>query len=446
MKLRRITFLHPNMGDYRSSDALAPLSIAILRARTPAEVEVTFYDEKVEPVPEDDAPDLVAITAQTFTARRAYELATRYRSRGIPVVMGGYHPSFLPEEAARFADAVVVGDAEGVWEQVLEDFRKGSLQRLYTGANRRPLYDYVLDRSIFRGKRYVPVELVQYGRGCRFACDFCSIRAFYGDSIRMRDPRAVAEEIAGLRRRRLLFFVDDNLFGPGVHLRALLDAIEPLRVRWSCQISIDAARDERLLDRIAKAGCVFALVGFESLSPENLRQMGKPWNRVAGDYLSVVRKFHERGIALYGTFVFGYDADTAETIQRSVDFAKEARLEIANFNPLTPTPGSPLYDRLLGEGRLLSPKWWLDPAYRYGDPIFVPRSMSPEAFAEKCFEAKRTFYSWGSIADRVLRSDAGLHWFRTGVVGVANLISRREVLRKQHRPFGGGARAPAAAV
>ncbi len=435
-KLRRITFLHPNMGDYRSSDALTPLSIAILAARTPPDVEVTFYDDKVEEIPDDDSPDLVAITVQTFTARRAYQLAQRYRARGIPVVLGGYHPTFLPEEALAFADAVVVGDAEGAWEQLLEDFRQGSLQRVYRGDNDRPLDDYVLDRSVFAGKKYVPVELVQYGRGCRFACDFCSIRAFYQDSIRMRAAQRVAAEMASMRRRRLFFFVDDNLFGPGAHLPALLDAIEPLGLRWSCQISIDAARDERLLDRIARAGCVFALVGFESLSEENLKQMGKPWNRVAGDYLSVVRKFHARGIAVYGTFVFGYDADTAEGIQRSVDFALEARLEIANFNPLTPTPASPLYERLLQEGRLLSPKWWLDPEYRYGDPIFVPKSMSPDVFAERCFEAKRAFYSWGSIADRVLRTDAGLDWFRTGIVGVANLISRREVLRKQHRALG----------
>jgi radical SAM superfamily enzyme YgiQ (UPF0313 family) len=181
---------------------------------------------------------------------------------------------------------------------------------------------------------------------------------------------------------------------------------------------------------------VVALVGFESLSEANLRQMGKPWNRVAGDYRTVVRRFDERGIAVYGTFVFGYDSDTAETIQQCLDFAMEAKLGIANFNPLTPTPGSPLYDQLAREKRLLSPQWWLDEQYRYGDPIFIPKSMSPTEFAEKCFQAKQTFYSWTSIAQRVLYPNAKFDWFRSGMLGLANVVSRKEVLRKQHRALG----------
>jgi len=436
MKLDRITLLRPNMGDYRSSDGLPPLSMGILAARTPKEIDITFYDDKVEVIPDDDKPDLVAITVETFTARRAYALAKSYRSKGVPVVMGGYHPSFLPDEALQHADAIVVGDAEGSWEQLLQDFRNDHMQRIYTGGSNRPLDDFQLDRSIFTGKKYAPVELVQYGRGCRFACDFCSIRTFYQDNLRVRPLQSLAEELQQFNRRKLIFFVDDNLFNSRELLEAMLDTIRPLKLRWSCQISIDVARDERLLDKLAEAGCVFALIGFESLSEANLKQMAKPWNRVAGDYLSVVRKFHQRGIAVYGTFVFGYDDDTAETIQSSLNFALEAKLEIANFNPLTPTPGSPLYERLRLENRLLSPQWWLDPNYRYGDPIFVPKSMSPEDFAEKCFAAKKAFYSWKSIVHRVLGSDTGINLFRTGMVGLANLISRREVMRKQYRTLG----------
>lgn len=436
MKLERLTLLRPNMGDYRSSDGLPPLAMGILAARTPADVAVTFYDDKVEVIPENDQPDLVAITVETFTARRAYDIAKRYRAKGVPVVMGGYHPTFLPDEALQHADAVVIGDAEGSWEQLLHDFRNDNLQRIYTGGNDRPLDDFRLDRSIFAGKKYAPVELVQFGRGCRFACDFCSIRTFYQDNLRVRQNQNMAEELRQFSTRKLIFFVDDNLFNSRESLEALLCILRPLKLRWSCQISIDVARDERLLDKLAEAGCVFALVGFESLSEANLKQMAKPWNRVAGDYLSVVRKFHQRGIAIYGTFVFGYDGDTAETIQDSLDFAMEAKLEIANFNPLTPTPGSPLYERLLKEGRLLSPQWWLDPNYHYGDPIFVPKSMSPEEFSEKCFAAKKAFYSWKSIVHRVLGSDAGIDLFRTGMVGLANLISRKEVMRKQHRILG----------
>ena len=436
MKLERITLLRPNMGDYRSSDGLPPLSMGILAARTPKEIDITFYDDKVEFIPEDDKPDLVAITVETFTARRAYALANRYRSKGVPVVMGGYHPTFLPDEALQHADAIVVGDAEGSWEQLLQDFRNNQMQRIYTGGSARPLDDFRIDRSIFKGKKYAPVELVQYGRGCRFACDFCSIRTFYQDNLRVRPLQGLAEELQQFNRSKLIFFVDDNLFNSREHLVAMLDTIRPLKLRWSCQISIDIARDERLLDKLAEAGCIFALIGFESLSEANLKQMAKPWNRVAGDYLNVVRKFHQRGIAIYGTFVFGYDGDTAETIQDSLAFAMEAKLEIANFNPLTPTPGSPLYDRLNKENRLISPQWWLDPDYRYGDPIFVPKSMNPDEFSRKCFEVRKTFYSWTSIVRRVLGSDAGLNWYRSGMVGLANVISRNEIMRKQYRTLG----------
>lgn len=424
------------MGDYRSTDGLPPMSMSILAARTPDNVEVVFYDDKVEVIPEDDTPDLVAITVETFTARRAYKLAACYRERGVTVVMGGYHPTFLPEEVLQHADAIVIGDAEGIWEHLLDDFKNGCLKITYQGGNSAPLSDFRLDKSIFSGKKYMPVEPVQYGRGCRFACDFCSIRAFYKNNIRVRSIDSIVDELQLLNRRKLIFFVDDNLFSSREALDELLTALHPLGLRWSCQISIDVARDDRLLDKMTEAGCIFVLIGFESLSRENLKQMGKPWNYVAGDYKQVVSKLHQRKIAVYGTFVFGYDYDTVDTIDQSLEFALDAKLEIANFNPLTPTPGSPLYERLKQEGRLLSPTWWLDPNYRYGDPIFRAKLIDPEVFAQKCFEAKKAFYSWRSITSRVLGTEAGIHPFRTSIVGLANLISRREVLRKQYRPLG----------
>lgn len=431
----RLTLIRPNLGDYRSSDAMPPLAMGILAARA-RDFEVTFYDEKAEVVPEHDHPDLAAFSVETFTARRGYAIADRYRARGVPVVMGGYHPSFLPHEALEHADAVVVGDAEGSWERLLVDFKAGRLQQIYSGGNDAPLTDYRLDRSIYRGKHYAPVELVQYGRGCRFACDFCSIHSFYGTSLRVRPLDGLVAEIEALPANRLLFFVDDNLFGRKSEFIALLDALTPLKRRWSCQMSIDVARDEALLDRVARAGCRFVLIGFESLNEASLEQMRKSWNSVSGSYDRVVRALHSRNIGIYGTFVFGYDADTKETIERTLEFALESRLEIANFNPLTPTPGSALYDRLLAEGRLLSPKWWLDPNYRYGDAIFEPRGMRPNELTEGVFEARRRFYSWRSIGSRVLHADTAFSPFRAGLTTIANVISRREIYKKQHRQLG----------
>jgi len=239
-----------------------------------------------------------------------------------------------------------------------------------------------------------------------------------------------------MSRKKLLFFVDDNLFASRRQLLDLLRMLIPMKLRWSCQISIDVARDEVLLDAMAEAGCRFVLIGFESLNEANLKQMGKPWNRVAGNYSKVIRQLHQRGIGVYGTFVFGYDSDNAETVRRSVEFAIESRMEIANFNPLTPTPGSQLYKRLQQEHRLLKPEWWLDDGYRYGDPIFIPRSIAPEELAAECFAARKHFYSWSSIALRLF--DSGRPWsaFGTTMTGIANLVSRREIYNKQARLLG----------
>lgn len=431
----RIALIRANMGDQRSADAMPPLAMGILAARSVGH-EVRFFDDKTEPIPQDIDADLVALSVETFTARRSYQLADGFRRRGIPVVMGGYHPTFLPDEALQHADAVVTGDAEGVWEALLDDLDRGRLRPIYRSDNGGTLEDFRIDRSIFAGKRYAPIELAQYGRGCRFACDFCSIHDFYGSQVRTRPAEDVRVEIEGLDSRRLLFFVDDNLFSTAANLDALLQVLMPLGRRWSCQISIDVARDPALLDRLAAAGCRFVVIGFESLEAANLKQMRKPWNKVAGEYRQVVAELHARGIGIYGTFVFGYDHDTPDTIQRSLDFAIESRLEMANFNPLTPTPGSALYARLHAQGRMLAPRWWIDPDYRYGAPIFAPRLMSPEQLAEGCFEARRAFYAWSSIARRVLDNDNRFSWFSTGMTAIANLISRREAYLKQGRRLG----------
>jgi radical SAM superfamily enzyme YgiQ (UPF0313 family) len=431
----KLSLVRPNLGDFRSTDAMPPLALGILAARSPGWT-VSLYDEKVESLPADDRPDLAALSVETFTARRGYAIADGYRSRGIPVVLGGYHPSLLPGEALEHADAIVIGDAEGVWEQLLADFESGRMARRYGGGNERPLDDYRLDRSIYRGKRYAPLHVLQYGRGCRFACEFCSIHSFYGRSLRVRPLPGLLREIDASPADGMLFFVDDNLFGRQRDLLALLDALTPARRRWACQISIDVARDPKLLDRLAAAGCRFALIGFESLNRDSLIQMGKRWNRVSGTYPQVVHALHARGIGIYGTFVFGYDADSSDSIRRTLDFALESRLEIANFNALTPTPGSALYARLLAEGRLLRPQWWLDQDYRYGDAIFQPRGMSAAALAAGVFGAREKFYSWSSIGRRVLRFGSRISPQQMGITMAANLISRREIYRKQHRVLG----------
>lgn len=432
----KITFIRPNLGDVRSTDAMEPIVFAILVAQTPRDVEVSLVDERLEAIGYDEPTDLVALTVETYNARHSYQIAAQYRKRGVPVVMGGYHPTFMPEEALQFADAVVIGDAEGVWAQVVHDARNGTLQQVYRSAGTGSLAGLKFDRGIFRGKRYAPIPLVQYGRGCRYSCEFCSIRAFYGSNLRQRPVREVVAEIEQLNRRHI-FLVDDNIFVDVPKAEELLRALVPLNIRWSCQISIDVASNETLMHLLEKSGCTTAVVGFESLDSANLRQMKKAWNLRDQDYDTAVRAFHDRGIMIYGSFVFGYDHDTPESFDRCVEFALRSKFYLANFNPLTPMPGAALYQRLESEGRLTHDRWWLAPDYRYGQATFRPRGMTADELTEGCFRARREFNRYSSILRRAFNFGTNCRDpYRFGLFTASNLISRREIYRKQGRRLG----------
>lgn len=433
----KITFVRPNLYPMRSRDAMEPLCFAILKSLTPPDVETTLYDERLESIPYDEPTDLVALTVETYTARRSYQIATEYRRRGVKVVMGGYHPTFLPSEALQFSDAVVQGDAEGIWETVVEDARKGRLRRgIYRKDAFPSLEGFQLDRSIFKGKRYAPIGLVQYGRGCKFNCDFCSIRAFYGANLRQRPVREVIEEIEQLGRRHV-FFVDDNIFVNKQKAKELFEALIPLKIYWSCQTSIDIAKDMELISLMEKSGCVTALVGFESLDIGNLKQMKKGWNLKWSDYDTSIKRFQDVGIMIYGTFVFGYDCDTKDVFEPAVEFCIDHKFYLANFNPLTPTPKALLYDRLDREKRLIYEKWWLDPEFRYGHATFNPLSMTASDLTEGCFRARTMFNTYSSLFRRLLDTRTNLKSpYRTGIYFLSNLISRREIHTKQGQPLG----------
>lgn len=435
--MMHITFIRPHLMDTRSADAMEPLVFAILAGLTPPDVELTLFDERLEPIPIDYQTDLVAITVETYTARRAYQIATHFRRRGIPVVLGGYHPSFLPDEALLYADTVVVGDAEGIWGQLVADAQAEKLQRIYQGKAQPPLTNLYFDRRIFAGKRYKLMTPVQYGRGCRFACEFCSIHAFYGFETRQRPVVEVVAEIEQLERKYILF-VDDNLFVDIPQAEALFRALIPLNIRWACQISIDIARDTALMDLMAKSGCVGALVGFESLDEDNLRQMKKRWNLKHNDYLTSIREFQARGIMIYASFVFGYDHDTLDTFKITAEYAIEARFALVNFSALTPTPGARLYDRLLKERRLIYNRWWLDPAYRYGDATFHPRQMTADELTEGCRQAREIVYGYPAIFKRACDLQANSrNLIRLGLFLGANFITRHELGYKLGHRLGG---------
>ncbi|NLH81615.1 MAG: radical SAM protein [Phyllobacteriaceae bacterium] len=416
---------------------MEPLPIAVLAGLTPQGVEIAFHDDRMEAIPFDRPTDLVAIPVETYTAKRAYQIASDYRRRGVPVVIGGFHATLMPDEVARHAEAVVVGEAEGVWPEVIEDAAAGRLRPLYRATARPDLTAVRLDRAIFRGRRYLPIRLVETGRGCRFPCDFCAVQSFFERTHRRRPIDDIVREVAALAgTARLFFFVDDNFAADRAAAGDLADALAPLGVRWITQMSIDAAHDEALLARLARGGCRGVLIGFESLDPTVLRAMRKSFNTMKGGFAAALANLARARIAVYGTFVFGYGPTAPESFEAAVDFAIDHGLYIAAFNHLTPFPGTPLYRRLEAEGRLRHERWWLDDAYRYNDLPFRPEDGEAEAVRAGCLAARRRFYGWRSIGRRLLhpanRADRvlGLNFLPI------NLMHAREIAARDHFPLG----------
>jgi radical SAM superfamily enzyme YgiQ (UPF0313 family) len=439
----RITLIYPSVGrkdnkPYVRAWQMEPLSMALLASVTPPDVEVRFFDDRMEEIAFDEPTDLVAISVETFTALRAYKIARAFRARGVPVVMGGYHVTLLPEEAALEADAIVVGDAEPIWRQLLDDARHHRLAPVYRALERRTLKGIRPCRAIFAGKRYQNITLVEFARGCNFKCDFCSITAFHGANQNHRPAHEVAAEMEATGSRRF-FIVDDNIVSQPHQVRGLCQALIPLKIGWVGQASIHIAQDEELLELMVQSGCRGVLIGMESLDPANLRDMGKSWNLAGGSYADSLARFRKHGLAVYGTFVFGYDNDDERVVQRSIDFAREHKLFLAAFNHLVPFPGTPLYRRLRAEGRLLTPKWWLDPEGKVGDVAFRPKKMSAEELQALCLEARRQFYQWDSIAERLLDRRANArNWLMTGVYLGLNIGAHFDIDLRQGLRLGAG--------
>jgi radical SAM superfamily enzyme YgiQ (UPF0313 family) len=438
----RLTLIFPAIGRRRGSAYLRlwqmePLSMAMLAALTPPEVEVRFYDDRVEPIPFEEPTDLVAMSVETYTARRAYQIASEYRKRHVPVVLGGFHATLCPEETARYAEAVVLGEAEELWPQVLDDFRHGTPQRFYRQPSRPRLNGVAPRREIFRGKRYLPLSLVEAGRGCVHACEFCSVQSMYRRTHQRRPIDTIVSELHALRGlRRPFFFVDDNVTAQAASAKDFLRALVPLGIRWIGQMSITAAHDEEWVELLERSGCAGVLIGFESLDPRNLSAMGKDFNARAGDYERAVANLHRHRIGIYGTFVFGYEEDTPQSIADALHFAQQHGFYLAAFNHLVPFPGTPVYERFARDGRLVQQAWWRDPHYGFNQVAFRPAKMSGEELHHQCLAARRAFYSPGSAwrRHRLLRREFALS--QHGLFWALNLMHRAEVRRRDGFPLG----------
>ncbi|MBW2040197.1 MAG: B12-binding domain-containing radical SAM protein [Deltaproteobacteria bacterium] len=377
------------------------LSTTLLAALTPEGHQVSIHDEGIAPINFDQECDLIAITAMTPLAPRGYEIAEEYRRRGVKVVMGGMHSTWLPEEAIAHCDAVVIGEADEIWVEVVRDAARGELKRFYQQEGRTDLARLPLPRrNLLDPQGYFFENTIQTTRGCPFDCEFCSVTAMYGGTYRTRPLEEVEREVRSLRRAQAyIFFVDDNIVGNIRYARELFTMLSQYRLRWVSQGPITIAQDEELVRLMARAGCHGMFIGFESLSPENLKLMGKRTNKVE-QYETGIKQLHDHGIGVHASFVFGYDYDDTSVFEKFLSFAHRTRIDGAFLPVLTPFPGTKIYQRLKKEGKILTEDW---SRYDMATVVFRPKMMTVDELQEGFWWVNKEFYSLRSMVRRIFQ-------------------------------------------
>ncbi|MEO0166000.1 MAG: radical SAM protein [candidate division WOR-3 bacterium] len=377
---------------------LPPFSLAAVAAATPDWVQIKILDEAVEPIDYNYPADLVGITVLTRFAPHAYEIADRFRSRGVKVVLGGLHPSALPDEAIQHADAVVIGEAEGIWETLIRDFEKKELKKFYKNKDFPDLAQIKSPRrDLFDKSKYLFTAMVQTTRGCPFDCNFCSVTKFFGGRFRMRPVECVIKEIRSLKSK-FIGFSDDNIFGNRIYARKLFNALKYEGVIWMAQSSINIAEDKELLHLAARSGCKGLFIGLESVESESLVQMHKGFLKPER-FKDYIARLHDEGIGVMGAFVLGNDNEDVSIFQKTLDFAKKIKLDLAQFSILTPYPGTNLFARLLKENRIFNFDW---SKYDAGNAVFKPLKMTAEKLKEEVDKLWREFYRFDEILYRLL--------------------------------------------
>ena len=375
----------------------ARLTLTTLAALTPLDIEVKITDENVEAVDFEEDVDLVGVTGMLMHAPRAYAIAERFRERKIPVVMGGPHASSLPLEAKEHVDAVVIGEAENVWEGLIEDFKHGCLKPFYRRESFCSMERLPFPRlDLLRKEAYMTVNCVQTTRGCPHQCDFCHVTHFFGKTYRCRPVDEVIEEVKRLEGD-FIVFIDDNIAGNRRYARELFTRLKPLKKKWASQASMTLTRDPELLKLAAESGCVSLFIGVESLSSENLKDVNKAFNQ-AYQFEESMKALHDHDIMILAGFIFGLDHDDEGVFEKTLRFCERNRIELPSFFILTPLPGTALFQRMESEGRLLHKNWG---QYNGATVVFKPRLMTEETLQRGFHWACKEGYSWSSIFKRV---------------------------------------------
>jgi radical SAM superfamily enzyme YgiQ (UPF0313 family) len=348
-----------------------PLHLGILAALSPGH-DVTVVDHDWDEVPFGKDFDLVGITATSFSSSRAFEIADAFRRKGVSVVLGGVHACLMPDECLEHADAIVVGEAEYVWPLVLRDAANGALNRIYRQDRPTEMNDVPIPRRDLLRQDPI-VGMIQATRGCNHSCRFCYLPSVPWHRHRRRDLDLVCEEMRSLPQE-VVFFVDDNLFVDEEYAIALCEKIAPLKKAWSVQAPTTVTKNARLLKAMQRSGCFFVQVGFQTVHPDSLQDAGVAQNKIE-DYRAVVRAFHRHGILVQGFFIFGFDSEDTRIFRTAEGYIRQMGLEDALLYILTPYPGTPVFEKLKKEGRLLAAE---RDRYGWANAVFKPAKMSAQ--------------------------------------------------------------------
>lgn len=405
------------------------LSLPVIAAYTPSNWEVELVDEAVTDINFDTPCDLVGLSIMTCYAPRAYEIADEFRRRGKKVILGGVHPTYCPEEALQHCDAIVCGEAEDLWPQVVTDIEGGRLKRIYRMDQFPALSNYKPPRIELLSPDSYMTRLCSFTtRGCHFDCEFCSVSPFNGKTTRRRPVPEVIEELrrakewlrsdivermtrgslmnalstslkiwVGLEEGSIVAFVDDLHNSHRAYCRELWQALKSLNIKWGCQSTLFLGDDAEMVKLAADSGCVSVFVGMESLSEDSLDETNKGFNQVR-KFENQIKMFHDHGIMVNPGIVFGFDNDDESVFETAVEFLTRNKVELAYFNVLTPLPGTALFERYKQEGRIFDLDW---AKYDGKHVVYTPKRMTPEQLQEGFFWANHQFYSWPGILQRV---------------------------------------------
>jgi len=391
--------MHRYSGSFKKPIHYAPLTLTTIAGILyKYEIDVEIYDETIEAIPKTIEVDMVIITVITGTAPRSYAYADYYRSKGITVVMGGVHPSILPEEAKVHCDSVLIGLGEVVIPRMIIDYKNNVLQPYYKDERNEKWSFAGPDRSLLPKKKYITNSSLEASRGCTNDCSFCAVNAMHDKHYYTKDIKVLIDEIESLNTKNILF-VDVNLVADRAFAMKLFKALIPLKKWWFGLVTADVASDEELFKMMVKSGCKGVLIGFESVSEKGLATINKYKNHVT-DYTELMKKMHGHGISVNGTFVFGTDEDRVDVFDRTIEMVQQLKIDLPRYSILTPFPGTQLYDQLAKEKRITDDNWAM---FDVQHVVHQPKHMTQDELTKGFIRAWRETYSTGGIIKRIVR-------------------------------------------